>query len=289
MTVFQIFQAFCNNLTINNKSDISARYQTITKRLNQDFWNSYSLTSHSLYVGSYGRKTAIRGFSDLDMLFVLPSEMYHRYDNFSGNGQSCLLQAIRNSLLITYSTTHVRGDGQVIVVPFSDNMMFEVVPAFALDDGSHIYPDSNGGGQWRKTNPIPEISAIQASPYSQNLKWLCRMTRAWKNHCNVPMGGLLIDTLCYRFINGWKYREQGKSHYHWMCRDFFEFLMTQDPEQQYWKALGSGQYIYRKGKFEYKAKLAFNKSVDATNNQMKKYWYTAKSIWREIYGYKFPR
>lgn len=71
MGVGEDFQTFCNNLTINNWGNISARYKAITKRLNIDFWNSFSETDHSLYAGSYGRDTAIRGFSDLDMIFVL--------------------------------------------------------------------------------------------------------------------------------------------------------------------------------------------------------------------------
>ena len=44
-------------------------------------------TSHSLYVGSYGRNTAIQGFSDLDMIFQLPYLIYERYNRYSKNGQ----------------------------------------------------------------------------------------------------------------------------------------------------------------------------------------------------------
>ena len=41
-------------------------------------------TSHSLYVGSNGRNTAIQGFSDLDMIFQLPFSMYQTYDAYTG-------------------------------------------------------------------------------------------------------------------------------------------------------------------------------------------------------------
>lgn len=54
---------------------ISKRYQRITKAINLEFWNSYSDTAHSRYVGSYGRGTAI-DTSDLDVLHVLPTEEY---------------------------------------------------------------------------------------------------------------------------------------------------------------------------------------------------------------------
>lgn len=50
---------------------VAKRYKTITKAINSEFWNSVSETQHSLYVGSYGRGTAI-DTSDLDVLVQLP-------------------------------------------------------------------------------------------------------------------------------------------------------------------------------------------------------------------------
>ena len=47
-------------------SKISLRYHTITKAVNREFWNSSSDVLHSLYVGSYGRGTAI-DVSDVDI------------------------------------------------------------------------------------------------------------------------------------------------------------------------------------------------------------------------------
>lgn len=45
---------------------------------------------HSLYVGSYGRNTAIDGLSDLDMVFQLPYDLYTQYNSYTGNGQLVL-------------------------------------------------------------------------------------------------------------------------------------------------------------------------------------------------------
>jgi hypothetical protein len=44
-------------------------------------------------VDSYGRNPAIAGFSDLDMVLELPSDLDERYSNHQGNGPSALLQA----------------------------------------------------------------------------------------------------------------------------------------------------------------------------------------------------
>ena len=116
MGVAEWFKTYCSNLTVTNTISISLRYKAITKRLNSDFYDSTSETFHSLYVGSYGRNTAIVGFSDLDMIFQLPYSEYLKYDNYSGNGQSALLQAVRNSIKKTYSSTEIGADGQVIFI-----------------------------------------------------------------------------------------------------------------------------------------------------------------------------
>ena len=155
------FSTFCGNIQVQDKGTISSRYKTITRRLNTDFWDTDSETSHSLYVGSYGRNTAIQGFSDLDMIFRLPYAVYLQYNNYGGNGQSALLQAVRKSLRKRYSSSDIGADGQVVEIAFTDDITFEVVPVFENTDDSFTFPDANGGGRWRTTNPRPEIEAIR--------------------------------------------------------------------------------------------------------------------------------
>lgn len=246
------YSDFCENLRVRDGGTIASRYKAITRRLNTDFWNTTSDTSHSLYVGSYGRNTAITGFSDLDMVFELPSSLYFTYEAYQGNGQSALLQAVRNSMQKTYSTSSVGGDGQVVVVGFKDGITFEVVPVFENKAGSYTYPESNDGGKWRTTNPRPEIKAMRDRNLAcnKNLIWLCRMMRAWKRNWDVPIGGLLIDTLAYQFMEGWEHRDKSFLYYDWMSRDFFRFMADQDENKTYWKAPGSGQYVYKKGLFQ---------------------------------------
>ena len=193
MGVGEWFQYFCGNLQITKEEAISRRYHAITKRLNLDFWNTDSDTSHGLYVGSYGRSTAIDSISDVDMIFQLPYSMYEQYDAHEGNGQSALLQAVRASIRNTYSGTDVGADGQVILVPFTDGITFEVVPGFINTNSSYTFPDATNEGQWKTTNPRAEIEALRTrnNVCNCNLYPLCKMLRAWKNHWSVPIGGLI--------------------------------------------------------------------------------------------------
>ncbi|EPE0614830.1 SMODS domain-containing nucleotidyltransferase [Escherichia coli] len=292
MGLAEWFCGFCSNLTVKDGGTISTRYRNITKRLNTDFWDSSSDTSHSLYVGSYGRNTATQGLSDLDMIFQLPYSEYQKYNSYLGNGQSALLQAVKRSIEKTYATTSIRGDGQVILVPFNDGITFEVVPAFLNVSDSYTFPDANGGGRWRITNPKPEISAMRLrnNITNNNLVQLCRMARAWKRKWDVPISGLLIDTLAYQFIENWAHRDKSYLYYDFMSRDFFKWMADQDTSKEYWKAPGSGQYVYGKGLFQYKAKRCYNISLEAIEHEMatpKREW-SAKQKWREIYGSTCP-
>lgn len=292
MGVANWFSTFCANIQVQDGGTISTRYRNITQRLNKDFRGTDSRTAHSLYVGSYGRNTAIQGFSDLDMIFRLPDNLYEIYDNYTGNGQSTLLQVVKKSIQKTYPTTSIGADGQVILIRFRDGITFEVVPAFLNTDGSYTFPDANNGGTWRVTNPRPEIEEIRTrnNACNKNLIPLCRMTRAWKSEWSVPIGGLLVDTLAYQFIDSWEYKEKSYLYYDWMCRDFFLFMAEQDKDQEYWRAPGSGQYVYRKGPFQWKAKRCHNLSLEAIayeTAEPKKEW-SAKQKWRKIFGSSFP-
>lgn len=288
MSISNWFDSFNGNLLMSdeNVNNISYRYKRITKQLNKDFWNSESDTAHSLYVGSYGRGTEIH-VSDIDILMNLPYDVYKQYNNHHGNGQSALLQSVKQSIEKTYNS-YMRADGQVIKIDFTDGVTLEVVPAFINNSGSYTYPDTNNAGSWKITDPKSEIDemTLANNKWNKNLKKLCRMARAWKDNWDVPMGGLLIDTLAYNFLGNYEHKDKTSVYFDWMTRDFFEYLKNQDDDKKYWLAVGSNQQVYTKGYFQYKALRCFNIAKEAIEKE--KYETTAKSKWREIFGTKFP-
>lgn len=291
MSVSDYFSTFCSNLRMSTDtvSTIQSRYRQITKRINTDYWESTSETLHSLYVGSYGRGTEI-WTSDIDMIVQLPYATYEKFNGYSSNGQSALLQEVKSVLQKTYSTSYVKGDGQVIGINFTDGINFEIVPAFINNDDSYTYPDSNNGGSWKTTDPKKEIAAMNTrnNDTNKNLKRLCRMARAWKKNCNVSMSGILIDTLAYKFIADWEYKDKSYLYYDYMSRDFFEYLKDIDTSQSYWLAPGSNRYVWKTDNFQSKAKTAYNNAVDAIAYENNNQSYSSKQKWREIYGTKFP-
>lgn len=292
MSIADKFSTFCNALRMSDTTVASVQYRAkqITKRVNSDFRGIDSDTRYSLFVGSYGRGTDIK-VSDIDMIVELPYSEYEKYNNYVGNGQSALIQALKNSIKTTYSTTHVSGDGQVVKLNFDDGICYEIVPGFInKDKSSYTYPDTNNGGSWRITKPREEISEMATinTLCNKNLKRLCRMARAWKYEWNVPIGGLLIDTLAHNFIKQWDHKDKSYLYYDFMTRDFFEFLKNQDSKKTHWLAPGSGQYVWRTGDFEYKALRCYNISLEALKYESDEMPYTANKKWREIYGTSFP-
>ncbi len=292
MGVGEWFSDFCGELCISADKRASLAYRTgrITKVLNADSRGIDSDTANRFYVGSMGRGTAIPSVSDVDILYVLPYATYEQYNARTGNKQSALLSAVRTTVRKTYPTSDVSGDGQVIIIAFDDGITYEILPAFVNTDDSYTFADTNGGGSWKSCRPKHEIDAFAARDTfcNGNLKELSRMVRAWRDCNNVPMSGMLIDTLTFQFIETWKYRDKSYLYYDYMTRDFFRFLAGQNTLQQYWLAPGSGSYVYRKGPFEYKARQAELRSLEALEHISKGYDGSAKQKFREIYGTAFP-
>jgi hypothetical protein len=293
MTVADEFSTLNDTCKISSAqiSSIGYRYQRITRQLNRDFWGNESETAHSLYTGSYGRDTAAKGISDLDMGFILPTALYHQYNAYMGNGQSALLQAVKRSIQNTYPSSDTSGDGQVVVIRFDDGIVFEVLPAFENSEGtSWTYPNANGGGSWKVCNPRAEIGAVETRnrATNRNLKRMCRMARIWRDYCDVPMSGMLIDTLAYQFIERYEHRDKSFTYYDWLFRDLFAYLAGQDQSQTVWRAPGSGSHVFRKGAFEFKARSAELRAREAiADDQANRDW-SRRQKWRMVFGPAYP-
>jgi hypothetical protein len=283
MTTTEMFTDFLTNLAIDNSASITSKYEEITSALNKKFRDTESKTANSLQVGSYGRWTGIKGISDLDMLYIMPSSKWNDYKN---GKQSKLLDDTKDAIQARYPKTTVKKDRLVVQVIYN-GFMVEVQPVFEQYDGSFKYPDTYNGGCWKITKPREEIKAMKefVDQKNKNLRKLCKMTRAWKNKCGVGMGGLLVDTLAYNFLkSNSDYDNRSTAYYDWLCRDFFKYL-SEEPNKDYYLALGSNQRVNVKSKFQRKAKEAYENSLTAiaageTSSANKK--------WKKIFGRPFP-
>lgn len=188
------------------RQQVSVRYKTITKAINQSFWGTESDTEHSFYVGSYGRNTAINT-SDIDILVELPKSFFLQLNNWKGNIQSSLLQVVRQTILEKYPRSEVHADGQVVQICFSNGIDFEIVPAFKQENGKYWYPDTNQGGRWRSTNPKAEQDAMYAKNKNSNglLYDTCKHIRFIRDndYKGYHLSGIVIDSFIYQAIGNW--------------------------------------------------------------------------------------
>lgn len=289
MNTSEIFQEFLVNIKIaeDKATTISDRYGKITKAMNKYFRDTESTTANSLQVGSYGRYTGIKGISDLDMLYIVPDSKWSDY-NKSG-GQTKLLEDTKEAIEKTYHASDIKVDRCVVTVSFSDGSHIDVQPVFEIKDQDYKYPDTYNGGTWKITKPRKEMDAmVEAEPNkNKNLRRLCKMARSWKNKHGVCMGGLLIDTLAYNFLNSTTYFDtKSFVYYDEMSRDFFKYLYDQPKDQKEYGALGSKQRVKVKKSFRRKSKKAYDlacKAIDATSDK------TKHNRWRDIYGNDFPK
>lgn len=283
MTTTEMFTDFLKNLAIDNSISIASRYEEITAALNKEFRATDSKTDNSIKVGSYGRWTGIKGISDLDMLYIMPAS---KWNDYKDGKQSKLLDDTRDAIKSRYPNTVVRKDRLVVQVLYK-NFTVEVQPVFEQEDSSFKYPDTYNGGSWKITKPREEIKAMKefVDQKNKNLRKLCKMARAWKNKHGVGMGGLLIDTLAYNFLKSTTdYDNRSTAVYDLMCRDFFLYL-SEEPNKDYYLALGSNQRVNVKSKFQKKANKAYNLCRDAIAAGESD---SANKKWKKVFGRPFP-
>jgi len=160
------FNRFRENLRLTDaqRTDGITKHTGVRSWLNSHYYGTSSGYDNSSLVGSWGKSTEIRPPRDIDVLFALPWSVHERYERrpYGTNKQSELLQEIKTVLQRTYTTTQMRADGQVVVVPFASYAV-EVVPAFALMSGKYWICNTHDGGSYKETDPVAEQNKVRAS------------------------------------------------------------------------------------------------------------------------------
>lgn len=256
------FKSFFDSIRMQSRQQYSGGLDGLSKKLNFTYYSDADSqeNDHLIVVGSVGRGTAVDGCSDVDALFVLPQEVFSRMNGRQGNIQSQLLSGIRETLKERYPKSSIKGDGQAVVVDFTDRgYTIDLVPCFESAEKGFTYPDSNNGGHWKLTNPIPEQQACaeDALASGDNFLCLCNALRVWKDNRGFAFGGLLIDTLVDKFLADHpSHKFAAYGDYIDVFTDLFDFLSNQNAEQKYWHALGSNQEIINKDGAPFVAKAS---------------------------------
>lgn len=236
-----------------------------------------------MLVGSWGKGTEVRPPRDIDVLFVLPTSVHTKYESRLGNKQSQLLQEVKEVLRNTYSTTKMRADGQVVIVPFTTYAV-EVLPAFLLSSGQYWICDTNQGGKYKPTDPVAELDAVSTSDTlsSGNTRHLVRMFKRWQEYCNVPLKSFWIELLAVEFLETWEHRGNGTIYYDWMVRDFLNFIIGK--ANQFIFVPGTYELIYLSDDWKSRAETAYTHALPACGYEAADYKYITNDEWEKIFG-----
>ena len=127
----------------------------------------------------------------------MPDDKFNQYDDNKSNGQSQLLQAIKNILSEKYSTTEkIKGWSKVVLIQFADGTHnIELLPAWEKENGEFIIPNTENGGFWETWDPRAEIKKINDSDKKTNGKTraLIRMVKKWSENCSVKLKSFQIE------------------------------------------------------------------------------------------------
>jgi hypothetical protein len=285
--VSTLFETLVANtqLTQAQLDDASGKHARVRAVLNKAYYGIDSGTANSFLVGSYGKKTAIRPPSDVDILFSLPWSVFSRFKERTGNIQSQLLQEVKGILQKSFPTTAMKADGQIVLVPFT-TYAIEVLPAFefTIYSSGFYHADSNGGGSWRSTDPKAEMQVLVESNRISGSKTthLIKLMKAWKIVCGVKIKSLGLELLAIRFMSGWQYKKEGYLYYDFMVRDFLGFILN---NVNAWIPIsGTSETISLGSEWEAQARIALNAAIRATVHGAEDRPYSAKDEWRNIFG-----
>jgi hypothetical protein len=256
--------------------------------LNRRYYDTDSRTDQSFFVGSWGKNTAGRPPRDVDLYFLLPVDVYHRFQQHVWNRQSALLQEVKNVIADTYPNTDMSGDGQIVLVRFGSYNV-EVVPAFLLTNGHHWICDTNDGGRYKETNPFVEANHIEMvdQATNRNLRPLIRMSKAWQEYCSVPIKSFQLELIAAEFLEQSPWRIYDFFWFDWISRDFFLYL--------YWKANtwitvpGGTGVIYLGNDWQSRALSAYWRAVKACDYERDDQVEQAGEEWQKIFGQQIPR
>jgi hypothetical protein len=275
------------NLTVAQADDGVTKHTGAVATLNRAYRNVSEGSTHRVLIGSWAKTTRVRPPRDVDLLFILPIDVYYRFQQRQGNIQSQLLQEVRDVLRLTYRSTDIRGDGQVVVIPF-DTFQVEVAPAFHRQGGGYLVCDTNAGGRYKYVDPDAELADLTAgdSRYNGNVRKLTRLLKQWQRYCTVPIKSFHLEAAIKGLLPKVTYGGNDEFWFDWLVRDAFAHLIS--------CANGSfvmpvtGETIAVGDQWLSRAQSAYERAAKACSYEYNNEQYLAGVEWQKIFGTMIP-
>jgi hypothetical protein len=240
--------------------------------------------------GSIPRYTALKGYSDLDIIVVL-----HFGKHIKGRAPSAVLKDLRDEL-DRYHDATVRRNGQAVTMHFQDWPKVDVVPAkkFTSNDKAVAYgiPDMHLE-QWIRSRPHTHSKrmADEASQQGAGFKRIVKMLKEWNRVHGAPLQSFHLEVLALKALNVTSF-DYDQDHT-WPLFQFFEkatplvreYLWYDDCWADDYLDLGDRDALVRL--FEETTELAA-RAWSYTYENDKDEDEQAIGAWKTIFGPRFP-
>jgi Second Messenger Oligonucleotide or Dinucleotide Synthetase domain len=289
MGVRQRFSALHHDLLLtgDQETDGLIKQAGVRAKLQEVYYPGGDMDPAGFMVGSWGKGTQVRPPRDVDAFFVLPFDVYQRFEQRTGNKQSALLQEIKEKLVDKYPQTDMRGDGQVVMVKFN-TLMVEIVPAFLTTTNQYLIPDTNDGGSWKLADPWSQILRIDTVDKATlgNTRIFARMMKTWKREQNVPLKSFVVELLVAAFLSTYGNAHHDFFWYDWFVRDFLKYICNLSGGTL--TLPGTGEIIPLGNEWVAKANAALTTALAACDMEYNDFTILAGEEWQKIFGNRIP-
>jgi hypothetical protein len=271
------------NLPGDHRTDANARRDLIVAYLEDRFEILDAFPS-----GSIPRYTALKDYSDLDIVVVL-----HFGKHVEGRAPSVVLKDVRDEL-DRYRDTTVRRNGQAVTMHFSDWPKVDVVPAkrFTSDGKAVAYgiPDMHLE-EWIRSRPRAHSRrmADEASHQGAGFRRMVKMLKEWNRVHDAPLQSLHLEVLALKALDASSYENDHDDT--WPLLQFFERATPLVREYLWYDEGWADDYLDLGGRetavrrFEETSELALRAWSYTYENDEDE---AAIEIWKQIFGPRYP-
>ncbi len=275
-------------ITPDQAQDGENKHKGVVASLNQVYWGNRHETANRILIGSWGKTTRVRPPRDVDILFILPVDLYWQLQKRLGNRQSQLLQDMRNVLLKSNSATNIRGDGQVVVVPFN-SYRIEVAPAFPCEGGGYLTCDTEDGGSYKHVDPFAEFAAFDAADRqcNGNVRKLTRILKQWQHYGDVSIKSFHLEAIVKEMLPLRTYGGSSEFWFDWLVRDALAHLISRVNGWFYMPV--TGEQVFLGNAWLSKAQTAYQRALKACDYEGGNHEILAGNEWQKIFGTMIPQ
>ena len=152
-------------------------------------------------IGSFGNGTNINGYSDVDYLACLPTDVLTETSTAS-------LTKVKNAINVRFHSTNIKISAPAVVCPFgtykSEDTEVVVADYIKEKNGFKVYEIADCNDGWMEVSPDAHNDYVARvdRKHSGKVKPLIRFIKAWKYYRDVPISSFYLEMRVAKYADG---------------------------------------------------------------------------------------